>query len=203
LIKRNKDENIYVFDTSSLISNPENIKNVDSSSKIIIPSVVLKQLDGLKNSDKENVAYNARKASNYILELQSQGRLNIENSYEKIDYLNDYADNKIVGTALRLKNFGKDVTLVTTDKNMQISSRNFNINCIPIKRTNNDAIKNIFINIFTFLYLMSISGIIGIATLFAVNNDTYSFSFLYTALIIFCSIYTLFAFLTKYILKKT
>ena len=58
----------YVFDTSYLIEYPEAINNITGA--LVIPAIVLKQLDGLKNSEKEDTAKRARAASNAILEAQ-------------------------------------------------------------------------------------------------------------------------------------
>jgi len=56
----------YVFDTSYLIEHPDAINNITGN--LVIPAIVLKQLDGLKNSEKEDTSKRARAASNAILE---------------------------------------------------------------------------------------------------------------------------------------
>lgn len=114
------DETIKVLDTSYLIERPSCVK--DLGGEIVIPAIVLKELDGLKNNTKEDVARNARIASNNILEAQRGGRLKIVSQYRKVDMLASYADNVIVGTALKLKEKGEDVILMTTDKNMKIAA---------------------------------------------------------------------------------
>jgi len=110
----------YVFDTSYLIEYPEAINNITAA--LVIPAVVLKQLDGLKNSEKEDVAQRARAASNTILEAQRENRLKIVSEYSKVDMMEGDADNVIVGTALKIKETNPEVVLMTTDVNMKIAA---------------------------------------------------------------------------------
>ena len=63
----------YVFDTSYLIEYPEAINNITGA--LVIHDFVLKQLDGLKNSEKEDTAKWARAASNAILEAQRENKI--------------------------------------------------------------------------------------------------------------------------------
>jgi rRNA-processing protein FCF1 len=108
---------IYVFDTSYLIEYPEAINNITGT--LVIPAIVLKQLDGLKNSEKEDTAKRARAACNAILEAQRENRLKIVSEYSKVDMLASYADNVMVGTALKIKETNPEVVLMTTDVNMK------------------------------------------------------------------------------------
>jgi len=91
----------YVFDTSYLIEYPEAINNIAGA--LVIPAIVLKQLDGLKNSKEADTAKRARAAANAILEAQRIGRLSTVGELKKVDMLASYADNVIVGTALKIK----------------------------------------------------------------------------------------------------
>jgi rRNA-processing protein FCF1 len=110
----------YVFDTSYLIEYPEAINNITAD--LVIPAVVLKQLDHLKNSEKEDTAKRARAAANAILEAQRENRLRIVSEYSKVDMLESYGDNVIVGTAVKMKETNPEVVLMTTDVNMKIAA---------------------------------------------------------------------------------
>jgi len=110
----------YVFDTSYLIEHPEAINNITGD--LVIPAIVLKQLDGLKTSDKEDTAKRVRAASNAILESQRSGRLKIVGEFKKVDMLASYVDNMVVGTAVKMKETCSKVVLLTTDTNMKIAA---------------------------------------------------------------------------------
>ena len=114
----------YVFDTSYLMEYPDAINNITGN--LVIPAIVLKQLDGLKNSQKEDTAKRARAASNAILEAQ-KNRLRIVGEFRKVNMLASYADNVIVGTALKIKETNPEVVLITTDINMKIAAESAGI----------------------------------------------------------------------------
>ena len=116
---------IMIFDTSYLIEHPEAINNITGD--LVIPAIVLKQLDGLKNSEKEDVAQRARAASNAIVEAQRKNRLKIVSEYSKIDMLESHADNVIVGTAMKMKETYSEVVLLTTDTNMKIAAESVGV----------------------------------------------------------------------------
>lgn len=115
----------YVFDTSYLMEQPDAINNITGN--LVIPAIVLKQLDGLKNSQKEDAAKRARASSNAILEAHKSGRLKIVGEFKKVDMLASYADNVIVGTALKIKETNPEVVLITTDTNMKIAAERVGI----------------------------------------------------------------------------
>ncbi len=125
---------IYVIDTSALISNPNVVKKARRHG-VIIPAVVLRQLDGLKNSSNGNTAYWARKASQAIERQQRKNNFLIEGASLAVNPLDNAADNEIIGTALYVKgNVGhytsskvKDVVLVSTDRNMRIAAGSYGL----------------------------------------------------------------------------
>jgi rRNA-processing protein FCF1 len=94
---------------------------------LVVPAIVLKQLDGLKNSEEEDTAKRARAATHAILEAQRIGRLSIVGKFKKVDMLASYADNVIVGTALKIKETRPEVVLMTTDINMKIAAQSAGI----------------------------------------------------------------------------
>jgi rRNA-processing protein FCF1 len=116
---------IMIFDTSYLIEHPDAINRLTGN--LVVPAIVLKQLDGLKNSKKKGVAHKARAASNAIIEAQRSGRLTISVDYNKVDMLDNNADNVILGTAAKLKETYTEVILMTTDVNMTTAAESMGI----------------------------------------------------------------------------
>ena len=64
---------IYVIDTNVLIQSPEAIVNFEDNS-VVIPLVVVEELDGLKKSDGEKGA-NARAAVRLLESYRNEGDL--------------------------------------------------------------------------------------------------------------------------------
>ena len=56
------------------------------------------------------------------LKRRESGRLKIVGEFKKVDMLASYADNVIVGTALKIKETNPEVVLMTTDINMKIAA---------------------------------------------------------------------------------
>lgn len=130
----------YVLDTTVLIYDPDIFYKLGEAD-IVVPLAVIKELDGLKNSDNKLVAQAARKISREIDRLGSYGDLiagmklptgpvlRIYKEYVTIDELESENDNKIVGAALKIKGeTGNVVKLLTTDNNMRIVARAYSIN---------------------------------------------------------------------------
>ena len=130
----------YVLDTTVLIYDPDIFYKL-ADADIVVPLATIKELDGLKNSDKELVAQAARKISRELDRLGSYGDLiagmklptgsvlRIYKEYVTIDELESENDNKIVGAALKIKGeTGNVVKLLTTDNNMRIVARAYSIN---------------------------------------------------------------------------
>lgn len=134
----NKPRKVYVLDTTVLIYDPD-IMSKTAEADWVIPLVVIRELDGLKNSDKELVAKAARQIARTLDRLSSYGdlvtgvklptgrTLRVFAGYESVDALTSDADNKILGAALSLKNSGEDVTLFTTDTNMRTVARAYGV----------------------------------------------------------------------------
>lgn len=64
----------YVLDTNIFIHNP-NCMNKFEDNEIVIPYVVLEELDGLKTSRDGEVAYNARETLRKLKSLREKGNL--------------------------------------------------------------------------------------------------------------------------------
>ena len=128
----------YVLDTTALIYDPDIMFKIGEADWVI-PLAVIREIDGLKNSDKDLVAKAARQIARTLDRLSSYGdltagvklptdkTLRVLAMYESVDVLASDADNKILGAALSLKNAGEDVTLFTTDTNMRTVARAYGI----------------------------------------------------------------------------
>jgi predicted ribonuclease YlaK len=132
---------IFVIDTSVLIEDPDVFYKLGES-EIVIPTAVLKELDGLKKhpDPDEHKAKAARKVARTLDMLGSYQDISdgaktsagsiirICNQYKVIDDLASNADNRIVGTAIKLKEEGAGrVILVSTDGNMRNVTRSYKI----------------------------------------------------------------------------
>ena len=139
---KTNEHTTHVLDTTVLINDPEVMYRMGAGT-FVIPMSVIRQLDGLKKSDRIEVAKAARYVSNNLdrigeygdlsvgVPLSTGGRLKIIRTYTKVDGLESDADNKIVGTALSLKKEGYDVVLLTADTNMRIVARAYGIKTAP------------------------------------------------------------------------
>lgn len=124
----------YVLDTTVVLYDPD-VFFKTGEADWVIPLAVIREIDGLKNSDKDLVAKAARQLARTLDRLGSYGdlvkgvrlptgrTLRVLAEYKRIDVLSSDADNKIVGLALLLKEAGEEVTLFTTDTNMRSTAR--------------------------------------------------------------------------------
>ncbi|MGD0884730.1 MAG: PIN domain-containing protein [Thermodesulfovibrionales bacterium] len=126
---KGKSRRTYVLDTSVLINDPDVFYKLGDSD-IVIPTAVIKEIDGIKkNPDPEEPkAKAARKVARTLDGLGSTqdisagartsvgSTVRIFNRYAAIDDLSSNADNRIVGTAIMLKEESSSrVILVSTD----------------------------------------------------------------------------------------
>jgi PhoH-like ATPase len=129
----------YVLDTCVLIDDPDIFYKLGKS-QIVIPSAVIKELDGLKRSWDPDRAKPARQVTRILDRLSrrqdiklgaitSAGSIvRIYSSHAVIDDLASGADNRIVGTAIQLKQDTVDyVILVTHDGNMRNIARSYGV----------------------------------------------------------------------------
>ncbi|WP_461204715.1 PhoH family protein [Clostridium sp. DL1XJH146] len=132
----------YVLDTNVILYSPQAIYGFDDSN-VIIPEVVLEELDNFKKSNNE-LGANARKAARLIDSLRKNGKLNegvklsngsilrVEmNHYDaKIPFLWDKekADNRIIQVCKGLKEKGENVYLITKDIFERIKADTVDIN---------------------------------------------------------------------------
>lgn len=97
---------IYVLDTNVLIHSPEALLHFEDN-EVVLPIVVLEELDGLKNADKEKGS-NAREAIRHLEMLRQQGNLlegvetkehgiiRIEKNYVTVELPDSKNDNRIL-----------------------------------------------------------------------------------------------------------
>lgn len=139
------EKNIYVLDTNAILYNPDIINELEFS-EIVIPQVVLQELDKIKlASNDRDLRYRARRASRILFELAEKGSLTdgvkLENGSKiRVVIFNpnmDYPDNlsiknsddKIVAIAYQVAKAAKrPVTLVTNDLNMLVKAQLYGLN---------------------------------------------------------------------------
>ena len=125
----------YVVDTSVLIDEPDIFYKLGAS-EIVVPIAVVRELDGLKKSEVLATASSARKVSRTLDSLgntqniasgartSAGSTVMICNRYQTVNDLASVADNKIVGTALKLNEKAEsNVIMLTTDGNMRNVAR--------------------------------------------------------------------------------
>jgi predicted ribonuclease YlaK len=132
---------VFVIDTSVLIEDPDVFYKLGSN-EIIIPTAVIKELDGLKKhpDPDEHRAKAARQVTRTLDMLGScqdiatgartpaGSVVKICNQYEVIDDLDSNADNRIIGTAIKLREEGTgQVILLSSDGNMRNVTRSYKI----------------------------------------------------------------------------
>lgn len=115
-----KFNNVYIVDTSILLNEPNLISWFDGKKTLlVIPMVVLDELDGLKNSEDKEIAKKAREVIRNISKYKNCDWLNIkESSYPELiskDLDKERNDNKILSIAI--KYCTKKPILLTDDTN--------------------------------------------------------------------------------------
>ncbi|MDA8170661.1 MAG: PIN domain-containing protein [Nitrospiraceae bacterium] len=125
----------YVVDTGALLSEPDLIYKLGFNETVVIPTAVIKELDIHKNSENEYEARAARDVARMLdqlglyLDLAKGGQLRTGTilrtctGFEKIrDFGNDI-DNRVVGTALKLKGEFGYVAVISRDREMRDVTR--------------------------------------------------------------------------------
>ena len=115
-----KFNEVYIADTSILLNEPNLISWFDGKKTLlVIPMIVLDELDGLKNSENEETAHKAREVIRNISKYSNCDWLNIkESSYPELiskDLDKERNDNKILSIAI--KYCTKKPILLTDDTN--------------------------------------------------------------------------------------
>src|SRR3990172_872055 len=128
---------IFVIDTNVLLHDPRAIFSFEEND-VVIPIVVIEELDKFKKGVDE-IGRNARQVSRILdehrlkgklslgVKLEGGGNLRVELNHQSPECLPSEliaakADNRILSTALNLKNDGLPVILVTKDTNLRIKA---------------------------------------------------------------------------------
>ena len=116
-----KFSKVYIVDTCTLLNEPNLISWFDGKKTLlVIPMIVLDELDGLKNSENEETAHKAREVIRNISKYNKCDWLNIkESSYPELlskDLVKEKNDNKILSIAI--KYCAKKPILLTDDTNL-------------------------------------------------------------------------------------
>lgn len=124
------NEVLIVPDTNIFIHDPKSIKKLkENGNKIILPWVVITELDSLKT--KPDIGFDAREVLSLIEELRLAGdpKFEIRKNPSKKSTLNldrNNPDHLIIGTALELKNDKKNngnVILLSRDRTVRLLGR--------------------------------------------------------------------------------
>jgi PhoH-like ATPase len=135
-----EQEDVYVVDTSVLINDPDVLYKLRQT-RIFVPSAVVRELDGLKRSLDSKKSGAARKASRTLDRLgcrehialgaitSAGSQVRIFFKYKEVSDLDSWADNRIVGAAMKLKEENRhyNVVLLSNDRNMCIITRAYGI----------------------------------------------------------------------------
>jgi rRNA-processing protein FCF1 len=121
-IRMYNQSRFVVFDTSSLITNPEALNRLFTLSDYVpvIPAQVVVELEGLKNSDKEDVNGPARRVNKLLGQDDKWVSLDAELDLLKVDQRQDppIPDDYILSSMLRLYRMRTRVRFVTEDNNL-------------------------------------------------------------------------------------
>ena len=135
-----KYKKVYILDTCTLMNQPGVISWFeDGKSLLIIPQVVLSELDGLKESDNSEKAYNAREAIRVIDKYKGYDWFNIsEESHQELlskDLDPDKNDNKILSIAVKYS--VKRPILLSDDTNFRNIAASQKIDSMDLKSFEN------------------------------------------------------------------
>lgn len=130
---------IYVVDTNVLIQSPDAIESFEDND-VVIPLVVVEELDGLKKAEGEkgaNARAAVRRLENYRnrgnllegVEIENGGSIRIEKNYKQIELPeelpDDKSDNRILKVCIGLKKDNEEsfVCLVTKDLVLRLKAQ--------------------------------------------------------------------------------
>lgn len=114
-------EHVYVLDTCALMHKPAllSVLGEDGKSMVVVPQVVLNELDNKKTDEDTETSYQARSAINAISDFKTQPwlKLGVQSCPELLDgdFDTKRPDNQILSIAI--KYLEKMTVLVTDDKN--------------------------------------------------------------------------------------
>jgi PhoH-like ATPase len=136
--------NIVVFDTNCLIDDPKAPLRQENA-LVVIPRVVIEELDKLKTGKDANVRRMSRVASDIIDEISEAHEDKLEMPIGQGSYLKiesgmtrefdssepDKPDNMIISVALGYAKRGDRVVLYSNDRNVRVFARQLAKDCFP------------------------------------------------------------------------
>lgn len=132
---KGKKMKAYVLDSTALLYEPDMIYKMGFGDTVVVPTAVFKAIDLCKNSDNEYEARAARDIArtfdhlgSYLdlvtgAQLRTGTILRTCTKYEKIRDFTDSIDNRVVGTALKLKGQYPYVAVVSRERKMRDVAR--------------------------------------------------------------------------------
>lgn len=117
----------YVLDTNALI---ENLNALPMDKEYVVPSMVLRELDKLKNSENHHLSSKVRKAIKWLVKNQSKIDFDLKDYTVEfsVDVDKDYADNKIIQCCLD-NGYG----LITNDLLLMLKAKGLGIEVMEPK----------------------------------------------------------------------
>ncbi len=125
----------YVLDSSALLYEPDMIYKMGSGDILVVPAAIFRDIDLCKNSDNEYEATAARNIARTFdqlgsyqdlaagAQLRTGTILRTCTQYERIRDFGDSVDNRVLGTALKLKGQYKYMAVVSRDREMREVAR--------------------------------------------------------------------------------
>lgn len=127
----------YVVDTSSLMHHLSEIPFADC----IVPTLVLRELDKLKNSSNPELSIPAQTAIRAIRKHHKEIQFDF-NQYTRFTYLSEdeydlsYTDNRLLESLFHHRESGRAVGLITSDFGLEVQARSFGFEVLnPEDRT--------------------------------------------------------------------
>lgn len=128
--------NYILVDTNAWISNLEELKQYDN---LVVSGLSLRELDKLKSSTNQELAYRSRLATRYIKENKDKFKFDpIDYNAEEIlgvEYDNNYVDNRLVASCVH-----NGYNIISNDLNVQFKSEAFGIKVIELNQLIEDDI---------------------------------------------------------------
>lgn len=122
------EKEFILADTNAWISRLNELKHFDN---LVVIGAVLRELDKLKSSSNQELAFQSREASRYIKENKNKFKFDLEDyNAEEIlgkSYDNSYADNRIVACAYK-----NNYKVISDDLNVQFKALGFGLDIIEI-----------------------------------------------------------------------
>lgn len=122
-------EKYWLVDTNAFVQNLEGIKKY----RLVVLGGVLRELDKLKQSRNEDLAYRARVATRFIAENKDQLHFDLKdyNAEETLgrEFENSYVDNRIVACLVQNPNYG----LITNDVLLMLKAQAFSIQTVELE----------------------------------------------------------------------